>query len=171
MQPLASVGPFEVAVFLKPSYGSAKAGMQRLLDSVARDVEILEASGFDAVLSCNEGDRPYSFTAGPEIASAMSWIIAQARPARIPFGVDHLYDARTAVAVARITGASFVRSVMSGAYESDMGVWTPVLPGLLRYRRQIDGANLKLFMNITQEFASSLGSRSVGTLHPATPPT
>ena len=142
----------------------AKAGMQRLLDSVAGDVQILEASGFDAVLFCNEGDRPYSFTVGPEIASAMSWIIAQARPARIPFGVDHLYDARTALAVACTTGASFVRSVMSGAYESDMGVWTPDLPGLLRYRRQIDGSNVKLFMNITPEFASTLGSRSIGTL-------
>jgi uncharacterized protein len=142
----------------------AKVGMQTLLDAVARDVEILEASGFDAVLFCNEGDRPYSFDAGPEIAAAMSWIIAQARPARIPFGVDHLYDARTALAVGCITGASFVRSVMSGAYESDMGVWTPDLPGLLRYRRQIDGSHLKLFMNITPEFASTLGNRSVGAL-------
>jgi membrane complex biogenesis BtpA family protein len=141
-----------------------KKGLGHLVDSVARDVEILEDSGFDAVLYCNEGDRPYAFEVGPEIAAVMGWIIAQARPKRIPFGVDHLYDMRTALAVGRVTGAAFVRGVFSGAYESDMGLWSPDLPGLLRYRRLIDGSDLKLFMNVTPEFASTLGKRSVGTL-------
>ena len=139
-------------------------GMAALLDAVARDVAILEQAGFDAVLFCNEGDRPYAFEAGPEIAAAMAWIIARAAPRQIPFGVDHLYDIRTALAVGRATGAAFVRGVFSGAYESDMGVWSPDLPGLLRYRRMIGGGAMKLFMNVTPEFASSLGRRSVGTL-------
>lgn len=139
-------------------------GMAALLDAVARDVTILEKAGFDAVLFCNEGDRPYSFEAGPEIAAAMAWIIARTAPKGIPFGVDHLYDGRTALAVGRATGAAFVRGVFSGAYESDMGVWSPDLPGLLRYRRSIGGSGLKLFMNIIPEFASSIGRRSVGTL-------
>jgi len=139
-------------------------GMAALLDAVARDVANLEAAGFDAVLFCNEGDRPYAFEAGPEIAAAMAWIIARAAPRAIPFGVDHLYDIRTALAVGRATGAAFVRGVFSGAYESDMGIWSPDLPGLLRYRRMIGGGAMKLFMNVTPEFASSLGRRSVGTL-------
>ncbi len=141
-----------------------KGGMDGLLDAVARDVAVLEQAGFDAVLFCNEGDRPYAFDAGPEIAAAMSWIIARAAPRTIPFGVDHLYDSRTALAVGRATGAAFVRGVFSGAYESDMGVWSPDLPGLLRYRRMIGGGALRLFMNVTPEFASTLGRRSVGML-------
>lgn len=121
-------------------------GMAALLDAVARDVTILEEAGFDAVLFCNEGDRPYAFEVGPEIAAAMAWIIARAAPRKIPFGVDHLYDIRTAIAVGRATGAAFVRGVFSGAYESDMGVWNPGLPGLLRYRRMIGGGAMKLFI-------------------------
>ena len=139
-------------------------GMQAMLKAVVRDVELLEQAGFDGLLFCNEGDRPYAFTAGPEAAAAMAWIIARAAPRSIPFGVDHLYDTRTALAVGRVTGASFVRGVFSGAYESDMGLWSPDLPGLLRYRRTIGGGALKLFMNITPEFASSVGRRPVGTL-------
>lgn len=142
----------------------AAGGMTKCLDSVARDVAILEQAGFDAVLFCNEGDRPYAFEAGPEIAAAMAWIIAKVGPRRIPFGVDHLYDIRTALGVGHATGARFVRGVFSGAYESDMGVWSADLPGLLRYRRNIGGDALKLFMNITPEFASTLGKRSVATL-------
>lgn len=139
-------------------------GIQGLLDTVARDIEVLEAAGFDAVLYCNEGDRPYAFEAGPEIAAAMAWIIARSAPKRMPFGVDHLYDMRTALGVGRATGAAFVRGVFSGTYESDMGLWSPDLPGLLRYRRAIGGSELKLFMNVTPEFASTIGKRSVGTL-------
>ena len=137
-------------------------GMPALLDAVARDVTVLEQAGFDAVLFCNEGDRPYSFQVGPEIAAAMARIIAHAAPRTIPFGVDHLYDIRTALAVGRATGAAFVRGVFSGAYESDMGIWSPDLPGLLRYRRMIGGGGMKLFMNVTPEFASTLGHRPVG---------
>jgi predicted TIM-barrel enzyme len=33
-------------------------GANAIVESVARDVEILTRSGFDAVLFCNEGDRP-----------------------------------------------------------------------------------------------------------------
>ncbi len=141
-----------------------KLGMQGLLDSVAKDVEVLEGAGFDAVLFCNEGDRPYAFSVGPEIPAAMSWIIARAAPRSIPFGVDHLYDIQVAIAVGHATGARFVRGVFSGAYESDMGVWSPDLPGLLRYRRTIGAGSLKLFMNVTPEFASTLGRRPVGAL-------
>lgn len=139
-------------------------GVAGLIDQVGRDVEVLEQAGFDAVLYCNEGDRPYAFEAGPEAAAAMAFIIARTAPKRIPFGVDHLYDMRTALGVGRATGAAFVRGVFSGTYESDMGLWSPDLPGLLRYRKAIGAAGIRLFMNVTPEFASSIGKRPVGVL-------
>ena len=94
----------------------------------------------------------------------MAWVIARTAPKRIPFGVDHLYDLRTALAVARASNAAFVRGVFSGTYESDMGLWSPDLPGLLRYRKAIGAGRLPLFMNVTPEFASSIGRRPVGAL-------
>ncbi|MHB2029207.1 MAG: BtpA/SgcQ family protein, partial [Acidimicrobiales bacterium] len=41
-----------------PLYDDA-AGVQGLIDHVKRDTEVLLEGGFDAVLFCNEGDRPY----------------------------------------------------------------------------------------------------------------
>ena len=45
-----------------PLYDAA-AGMQGVVDAVARDVAILLDEGVDAVLFCNENDRPYRLDA------------------------------------------------------------------------------------------------------------
>ena len=67
------------------------------------------------------------------------------------------------MAVAAVSGASFIREVATGAYESDMGLWSPDAGRLLRYRRELNARDVAVFMNITPEFASSLGSRDVAT--------
>ena len=43
-----------------------------------------------------------------------------------------------------------------------MGLWAPDAAALLRYRRQLN-ADVRIFMNITPEFASSIGTRDVAT--------
>ena len=58
------------------------------------------------------------------------------------------------------TGASFMREVVTGAWESDMGLWQPDAATVLRDRRRFDRDDLGIFMNITPEFASSIGRRT-----------
>jgi hypothetical protein len=137
-------------------------GMSKLTEVVCEDVKVLEDAGFDAVMFCNEGDRPYSLSAPVEAVSAMSAVIPLAAPRTIPFGVDYLWDPVGALAIAHATGASFVREVFTGAYESDMGIWSLDPSRILRYRVEIGAEKVLLFMNVTPEFASSVGSRSVG---------
>jgi hypothetical protein len=132
-----------------------------LTERVRIDVDHLLAAGVDAVLFCNEDDRPYTLHVGTEIAATMAAIVAELRPRDRPFGVDILWDPMAAMALAKATGASFMREVVTGAYESDMGVWSPDAAALLRYRSQIDAEDVLLMGNITPEFASPLGSRSV----------
>jgi membrane complex biogenesis BtpA family protein len=50
---------------------------------------------------------------------------------------------------------------VTGLYESDMGLWAPDAGALYRYRRQLDAQDVAVFANITPEFASPLGSRTV----------
>ena len=38
----------------------ADGGPDAIVAAVRRDVDILVGAGFDAILFCNEGDRPYS---------------------------------------------------------------------------------------------------------------
>ena len=138
----------------------ASAGLPGAIAAVRRDVDVLLNAGFDAVLFCNENDRPYQLRAGLESAAAMTRVVTECRPDGVPFGVDFLWDANCALAVAAATGASFMREVVTGAWESDMGPWSPDAASLLRERRRLDVGDLAICMNITPEFASSVGSRT-----------
>jgi uncharacterized protein len=139
-----------------------QAGRARLLDVVGRDLAVLQDAGVDAVLFCNEADIPYQLAVGPEIPAAMAAVIGELHSSiRVPFGVNILWDARASLAVARATGASFIREVLTGVYESDIGIILPSLGDLAGYRDAIGASDVALFGNITPEFSSSLGSRTV----------
>lgn len=143
-----------------PRY-DAWRGLDWIMERVAQDVKILLSGGVDGILFCNEDDRPYMLQAGFETVAVMSRIVTETAPKDRPFGVDVMWDARAALAVAMATGGRFIRGMLTGAYESDMGLWSADAAGLMRYRRAIDAEQIKVFFNITPEFASSLGSRSV----------
>jgi membrane complex biogenesis BtpA family protein len=137
-------------------------GRARLLDVVGRDLEVLQDAGVDAVLFCNEADIPYQLAVGPEIPAAMAAVIGELRPmVRVPFGVNILWDAKASLALARATGATFIREVLTGVYESDLGLIAPALGDVAAYRDAIGAADVALFGNITPEFSSSIGTRSV----------
>ena len=72
-------------------------------------------AGVDGVLFCNEADFPYQLKVGPEIPAAMAATIGELRrEIRVPFGVNILWDAIASLALARATGASFIREVLTG---------------------------------------------------------
>jgi len=114
-----------------PLYDESR-GVQGIVDDVARDLDVLLRHPFDAVMFCNEGDRPYTLRAGFEGVAVMSRVVSELAPRDRPFGVDFLWDGRAALSVAQATGAAFIREVMTGTYESDMGLWSPDAGGLLR---------------------------------------
>jgi uncharacterized protein len=142
-----------------PLYDAA-GGVNGLVSAVKRDLEILLEAGFDGFMFCNEGDRPYELHAGPEAAAVMSRVVTECAPDDKPFGVDFLWDARCALAVAVATGAHFMREVLTGAWESDMGLWQGEAAHVLRERRRLDAEQVAVMMNITPEFASPIGRRS-----------
>lgn len=137
----------------------ARAGVGGLVASVQHDLEVLLEAGFDGFLFCNEGDRPYELRAGPESAAVMTRVVTECAPRDRPFGVDFLWDARCALAVAVATGAGFMREVLTGTWESDMGLWQGEAAHVLRERRRLHSEDLAVMMNITPEFASPIGRR------------
>jgi hypothetical protein len=140
-----------------------RRGVDGLVETVRADLQVLLDAGVDAVMFCNEGDRPYTLEAGYDGVSVMTRVVTELRPSDRPFGVDFLWDARAALAIGVATGASFMREVATGSYESDMGLWSPDAAGLLRERRRLQ-SDIAIFMNVTPEFASTLGTRGVGPL-------
>ena len=90
-----------------PLYNSA-AGMRHVRDWVARDLEALQGGGIDAVMFCNENDRPYRLDADVASIAAMTDVVASLRAElSVPFGVNVLWDPRATLAVAAATGAAF----------------------------------------------------------------
>ena len=148
----------------RPLYDS-HGGMAAIVDSLRRDLDILQESGVDGLLFCNEGDRPYPLHTDRAPIAAMAAVIGELRPhIRLPYGVDLLWDPMAALAVAQAVRASFVREVFTGVYDSDMGLWQPDAASALDYRCQIGAEDVRLFFNIEPEFARPVSERPVGAL-------
>jgi membrane complex biogenesis BtpA family protein len=143
-----------------PRYDES-CGIYNMVEKIRPDVEHLVQGGVDAIMFCNEDDRPYVLQAGIEQIAAMTRVVTELAPRTIPFGVDFLWDPFAALAIAHATGASFIREVLTGMYESDMGMWSPNAGEVFRFRRKIGAANIRMFFNIVPEFASSMGSRNI----------
>src|SRR3982751_3922223 len=140
----------------------AKRGMNAILDSAAADIEKLQAGGVDAVMFGNEGDRPYILKASPESLAAFGFAVGQLKSGiKVPFGVDYLWDPLATVGLAAATGAKFGREIMTGVYDSDMGLWAPDCAGALRLRHNLGRDDIKLMYNINAEFASPMGTRTI----------
>jgi membrane complex biogenesis BtpA family protein len=147
-----------------PQFDAAR-GVEGLFDWVARDLDVLQEAGVDAVLFGNEGDRPYELKVDVASPTTMAYVIGRLRPEiRVPFGVDVLWDPHATIALARATGAAFAREVFTSVYASDMGLWNTDAAAALRYRRLLGAEDVTLFFNISAEFAAPVGARPLGLL-------
>jgi hypothetical protein len=137
----------------------AAAGMEGVLASARADLAALQAAGVDAVMFGNENDRPYELEVDTASTAAMAWVIGRLRDAiTVPFGVNVLWDPMATVALAAVTGAAFCREIFTGAYASDMGLWTPDAGAAMRYRNRL-GCDCAMLYNVSAEFADSLDRR------------
>lgn len=145
-----------------PLYDAA-GGMRHVREWVARDLEALQRGGIDAVMFCNENDRPYRLDADLASVAAMADVVASLRgELTVPFGVNVLWDPRATLAVAAATGAAFAREIFTGAFAGDFGLWVRSAGDAFRYRREIGAEGCRLIFNINAEFAAPIAPRPLG---------
>lgn len=145
----------------RPLHDTA-AGMRGIREGLMRDLEVLQSCGVDALLFCNEQDLPYQLEVGPEVVAGMAAVIGELRPhIDLPFGVDLAWDAIAGLSVARATGAAFVRSVVTGVYDTDMGLMAPRYGDIAAFQHNIGADNVALFAHMTPEFGESVSGRSL----------
>jgi hypothetical protein len=143
----------------RPRY-DAQGGIDKVVDSAARDIELLQRGGVDALMFVNEHDLPYPAEAGVEAVAAMSAIIGRLRAlVSVPFGIDMLWDAKATLAIAHATSACFVRGVFAGVFESDSGLLMRDWGALAGYRHQIGADNVAVFTNVMPEYAWPVSDR------------
>lgn len=159
-----SVKPAIAMVHLGALPGSplhdADGGIEAIVAAARRDLQALEAAGFDAIMFGNENDRPYELQVDTASTATMAYVIGCLRSEITrPFGVNVLWDPMASMALAAATGAAFVREIFTGVYASDMGVWSPDAGKAIRYRNRLGRPDLAVLFNISAEFANSLDRR------------
>jgi membrane complex biogenesis BtpA family protein len=105
-----------------PRYGGS---MQQVLDRAARDARALADGGVDGIIVENYGDAPFFPDVVPPVTvAALTRAIEEVqRAVRLAIGVNVLRnDAASALSVAVVTGAQFIRvNVHTGALLTDQG--------------------------------------------------
>lgn len=140
----------------------AEAGMDKIISAARTDLHALQDGGIDAVMFCNEHDRPYTLKSNQAVIAAMAFTIGALRAEiRVPFGVDLLWDPIAALAVAHAAGGSFVREIFTGVYASDMGLWDTSAGEALRFRSSMHAGHIRVLYNINAEFAAPLAARPI----------
>lgn len=135
-----------------------------------RDAEALATGGVDAIVVENFGSAPFAKgTAGhrlPPHQAAGIAIVAHEVRARfgVPVGVNCLRnDALSALGIAAITGAAFVRvNVHAGAYVTDQGLIEGEADQSLRYRRSLGADAVAIYADVLVKHAAPLVPIAVG---------
>lgn len=131
-------------VHLLPTPGSPRhrAGFDRVLERAVADAEALASGGCDALLVENFGDAPFHAEHVPaETVAAMALALSAVRESApgIPVGVNVLRnDARAALGLCAVTGASFLRvNVHCGVVATDQGLLEGRAAETLRERARL----------------------------------
>src|SRR6185295_2905473 len=150
-------------VHLLPLPGAPRARALREIRAAAQaDARALALGGVDGILVENYGDAPFSSASvEPQVVAAMAVIAAEIRAgaAGLPIGINVLRnDARSALAVALASGASFIRvNIHVGAAETDQGRIEGRAYETLRARRALD-ARIAIFADVFVKHARPAGT-------------
>jgi uncharacterized protein len=154
--PRALVGMLHVPAL--PGTPQAGLAVEAVAEAMVAEARQYQSAGFHGLMIENMHDRPYLKGAvGPEVVAAMAVVGREVRRSvGLPLGVQVLAAAnREALAVALACGASFVR--VEGfvfAHVADEGLIEASAGGLLRYRKAIGAAGVRLFADVKKKHSA-----------------
>jgi membrane complex biogenesis BtpA family protein len=139
-----------------PRWGGS---IRAIIDQASEEARIYTGAGLDGLMIENMHDVPYlNGGVGPEITAAMTVVASAVRDvSNLPLGVQILAAAnREALTVASASGAEFVRvENFAYAHVADEGLMPVAEAGpLLRYRRQIEAEDVKIFADVKKKHSS-----------------
>ena len=145
------------AADLSPEEALSRAGLQAV-----KEAQVFTKSGFDAIILENFGDIPfYKTQVGPETIASLAVIAAAVRESTpLPLGINVLRnDARSALAIAAVTGADFIRvNVLSGVCATDQGMIEGCAADLMRERIRLNATHIGVLADVLVKHAKTLSS-------------
>ena len=127
-----------------------------VLTRAKQDAEALLRGGCDAILIENMGDNPYlNGAVDSETLAAFSIVCHELSKLNAPFGIQLLAGANDqALAVASITGASFIRvEAFAYGHVADEG-WMDACAGPLLRRRAVLNQNINIWADVQKKHAA-----------------
>jgi membrane complex biogenesis BtpA family protein len=144
--------------------GSNAASITRIIDAMLRDAEVYRDAGIDTVIVENYGDLPFvRDRVDAAVTSAMTRIVdAVQRETGLTVGVNVLRnDVLTAVSIAALTGARFVRAnVYVGVMQTESGIIQGCAHAVQQELKRL-GANVEVWADLDVKHAAPLVRRSI----------
>jgi len=154
-------------IHLPPLPGFAESkGIDHATRRAVADLHVLEKAGVDGVLIENEYDRPHRVTAAPETVAAMT-AITQAvvqESERLIVGCEILLnDPKASLAVAKMSGAQFIRTdyFIDAMTRPGYGEFTIDADDLVIYRSAMDADDILILADIQVKYATMIRNRSL----------
>ncbi|MHA1791460.1 MAG: BtpA/SgcQ family protein [Promethearchaeota archaeon] len=144
-----------------------------IVQRTTNDLKIYVKHGFSGVIFENYGDYPfYPNKVPPETIASMTAIITRTLENfpqikndndNFEIGINVLRnDAKAALSIAKVTGASFIRiNIHAFAFITDQGIIQGKAHETMRYRRQINANNVKIFADVQVKHATPLHETSL----------
>lgn len=151
-------------IHLPPSPGyPGHPGMETVVKKALADMRTLEEAGFDAVLVENDNDQPHQIGVSSEVIEAFESVMEEVlNQAKIPVGLQILYDILKTVESAHKIGVSFVRlDVFVDNVETKWGKIDAQTEEINVLKRKLGAEDIVLLTDIQVKHAKMLERKSL----------
>ncbi|NJM96393.1 MAG: BtpA/SgcQ family protein [Phormidesmis sp. RL_2_1] len=161
-----TANPVIGVVHLLPLPASARwqGDLQAVIARAEQEATAIASGGAHGLIIENFFDAPFPKShVDPAVVSAMTLVVQRLQQlVTLPIGINVLRnDARSAMAIATCTGASFIRvNVLTGVMATDQGLIEGEAHDILRYRREL-GSGVKILADVLVKHARPLGAPSL----------
>lgn len=138
--------------------------LDTVIDAAVADAQALVKGGADAILIENTDDDPHRKENGHETSAALTAIvIALKAQVDVPLGLCVLWnDYRCGLAVAAVTGCSFVRvPVFTEAIITGCGIIEANPFDVLNYRKQLGAEQVQILADVQVKHATLMTKRTI----------
>ncbi|MGB3295683.1 MAG: BtpA/SgcQ family protein [Phormidesmis sp.] len=150
-----------------PTSARWQGDLQAVIARAEQEATALAAGGVHGLIVENFFDAPFPKSqVDPAVVSAMTLVVQRLQQlVALPIGINVLRnDARSALAIASCTEASFIRvNVLTGVMATDQGLIEGEAHEILRYRREL-GSEVKILADVLVKHARPLGAPNLTTV-------
>lgn len=152
-------------VHIPPLPGSPRfeGNMSSVINKAKKDANSLAQGGIDGIMVENLGDNPWFKSEIPKETLSAITLVAKVvnDEVDIPVGMNVLRNAaETALAISRVIGGKYIRvNVLTDALVTDQGIIEGCAADLIRYRKELDSKDIKIFADIHSKHAAPLSER------------